>query len=244
MDEEFLRTGIQGLDALLGARGIPKGSAIVLIGGPGCGKTLLSLQICKNLAAQGKKCLFWSLNENEEKIRSYARNFGWEIDESRLVIKKGNTYALAKEVENIFLHKRGIVPYSGEGMEGFFSMLKRIMPDFFVLDSLTAISSIFTGEKQMYRVYLEELFQFLTEHKITSILICEEAKETESAGARVEEFLADGVITLYNIRKGSARARGIEVLKFRGIKHERKTVSMEITDEGIVIYPQQELLEI
>lgn len=244
MDEEFIKTGIDGLDKLLGAKGIPKGSSIVLIGGPGCGKTLLSLQICKNLAAQGKKCMLLSLNETEEKIKGYLKNFGWEVDERNLVIKKGYTYALAKEIENIFLHKRGIVPYHTEETAGFFSTLKKVMPEFFVLDSLTAISSVFVGERQMYRVYLEELFKFLTEHKITSILICEEVKETEIPQAGVEEFLADAVITLYNIRKGSARARGIEILKFRGIKHERKIVSMEITENGIVIYPQQELLEI
>lgn len=243
MDEEFLKTGIEGLDRLLGSKGFPKGSAVVLIGGPGSGKTLLSLQICKNLVKQGKKCLFWSLNETEEKIKSYLKNFGWDVGEN-LVIKKGDTYAVSKEIENIFLNKRGIVPYTSGTAKGFFDMLKSVSPDFFVLDSLTAISSIFIGEKQMYRVYLEELFKVLVENKITSILICEEVKETEAYQARVEEFLADGVITLYNIRKGSARARGIEILKFRGLKHERKIVSMEITDEGIIIYPEQELLEL
>ena len=238
-----MRTGIEGLDRLLGCKGLPKGSTVVLIGGPGCGKTLLSLQICKNLAGEGKKCLFWSLNETEEKIKSYLKNFGWEIGEN-FVIKKGDTYAVSKEIENIFLNKRGIVPYTSGTVKGFFETLRSISPDFFVLDSLTAISSIFIGEKQMYRVYLEELFKTLVNNKITSILICEEVKETEMYQARVEEFLADGVITLYNIRKGSARARGIEIFKFRGLKHERKIVSMEITDDGIVIYPEQELLEL
>lgn len=242
MEEEFIKTGIEGLDKLLGSKGIPKGSTIVLIGGPGCGKTLLTLQICKNLSQRGKKCLYWSLNETEEKIMSYFKNFNWQIGEN-FTVKKGNTYALSKEIENIFLNKRGIVPYTTGTAKGFFDMLNSTKPDFFVLDSLTAISSIFEGEKQMYRVYLEELFTTLVKNKITSILICEEVKETEKYQARVEEFLADGVIILYNIRKGSVRSRGIEIFKLRGIKHERKIVSMEITDEGIVIYPDQELLE-
>ncbi len=241
METEFLKTGIEGFDTLLGEQGIPKGSAIVLMGGPGSGKTLFSLQICKNLAELNKKCLFWSLNEDEEKLKSYFSQFGWNIPEN-LAFIKGDTYAIAKEVESIFLHKRGVVPYTTP-QAGFFDLLKSQTPEFFVLDSLTAISSIFASEKQMYRVYLEELFNFLRKKKITSILICEEVKDIEKYEARVEEFLADAIIILYNIRKGSTRARGIEIFKFRGIKHERKIVSMEITDYGIVIYPQQELLE-
>lgn len=58
MEEEFLKTGIEGLDKLLGSKGLPKGSVVVLIGGPGTGKTLLSLQICKNLVNQGKNVFF------------------------------------------------------------------------------------------------------------------------------------------------------------------------------------------
>jgi circadian clock protein KaiC len=186
MNEEFIKTGVPGFDELLGNMGIPKGFSVVFIGGPGCGKTLLSLQICNNLSQQGKKCLFWSLNETEERIKMYMKQFGWDINEN-LIIRRGETYTLAKEVESIFLNKRGVLPYKSPE-ESFFGELKKIAPDFFVLDSLTAISSIFIGEKQMYRVYLEELFKVLNSMKITSILICEEVKGIEGYEARVEEF--------------------------------------------------------
>ena len=59
----------------------------------------------------------------------------------------------------------------------------------------------------------------------------------------MEEFLADGVIVLYNIKKGNIRENAIEVLKMRGADHEKKIVAMQITDNGIVVYPEQELFE-
>lgn len=240
--EEYLRTGVPGFDELLGNRGIPKGAVVALLGGPGCGKTLLALQICKNLSEQGKKCLYWSLNEDEERIKWYMETRGWRINEN-LIVKRGDTYGIAKEVESVFLNKRGMVPYKALE-ESFFRKLKEISPEFFVLDSLTAVSSIFINERHMYRIYLEELFRTLNENGITSFLICEETKGVEGCASGVEEFLADGVVILYNVRKGSVRARGIEVFKFRGLKHERKIVGMEITEDGIVVYPEQELLEI
>lgn len=57
----------------------------------------------------------------------------------------------------------------------------------------------------------------------------------------VEEFLADGVIVLYHFKQGNVRENGIEVLKLRGAKHQKKIVALQITDEGIVVYPEQEL---
>jgi KaiC/GvpD/RAD55 family RecA-like ATPase len=58
----------------------------------------------------------------------------------------------------------------------------------------------------------------------------------------VEEFLADGVVVLYNIRKGDIRENAIEVLKLRGAKHLKKIVAMQIVDgEGIAVYPEQEV---
>ena len=128
--------------------------------------------------------------------------------------------------------------------KGFFQTIREIMPDFFILDSLTALSTILVADQRTYRVYLEELFKLLNENKITSILICEEIKDIASYKASIEEFLADGIIVMYNISRGGIRTRAIEVLKFRGLKHERKIVSMEITDDGIIIYPQQQILEI
>ncbi len=58
----------------------------------------------------------------------------------------------------------------------------------------------------------------------------------------MEEFLADGVVVLYNIQKGDIRENAIEVLKLRGAKHLKKIVAMQIVDDkGIVVYPEQEV---
>jgi KaiC/GvpD/RAD55 family RecA-like ATPase len=57
----------------------------------------------------------------------------------------------------------------------------------------------------------------------------------------VEEFLADGVIVIYNIRRQNTRENAIEILKMRGEKHQKKIVAMSITDNGIVVYPNKEI---
>jgi KaiC/GvpD/RAD55 family RecA-like ATPase len=81
--------------------------------------------------------------------------------------------------------------------------------------------------------------------KVNTFLISETSEEPEVYSPMgVEEFLADGVIVLYNIRKGNTRENGIEVLKMRGAKHEKKIAAMQITDNGIEVYPDQEVFGI
>jgi len=57
----------------------------------------------------------------------------------------------------------------------------------------------------------------------------------------VEEFLADGVIVVYAIKRGNIRESAIEVLKLRGAKHKKKIVAIQINDNGIEVYPEQEV---
>jgi len=57
----------------------------------------------------------------------------------------------------------------------------------------------------------------------------------------VEEFLADGVVVLYNIKRGNIRERAIEILKLRGAEHQKRIVAFEVTREGVIVYPEQEV---
>ena len=56
---ERIATGIKGFDALVQG-GLPKGSASLVAGAPGTGKTIFCLQALFNNALAGKNCLFFS----------------------------------------------------------------------------------------------------------------------------------------------------------------------------------------
>ena len=85
-------------------------------------------------------------------------------------------------------------------------------PDIVIVDSLTAIASVFIENTGNYRIYVEQLFRYFQKLGITSFLITEtEQMPTRFSPTGVEEFLADGVIVLYNVRRGNIREHGIEV---------------------------------
>src|SRR3972149_9111713 len=85
-ERPYIKTGIKGFDTLF-EHGIRKGSAVLLAGGAGSGKTLLGRQILCNAASEGRKALYMTFEESEERLREHADDFGWDV---RGLEKKGH----------------------------------------------------------------------------------------------------------------------------------------------------------
>lgn len=249
-NKEYIKTGIPGFDKLF-KHGIPKGSIVLIAGGTGSGKTNFCLQLLANHAAQGNKCYFMGFEESEERLIEHMEDFDWNpkdlIKSGNLKIKRFLTSEIyyydkksgsdiqammTKEVDPLLME---LEPLTIDEDAGF-------KPDVIVLDSLTAVSSTFSGKDQSYRFYVERLFRFFEKIGSTTFLITETQQIPEIfSPTGVEEFLADGVIVFYNFRRENIRETAIEVLKMRGEKHQKKIVAMKITEKGIKIYPEQEV---
>ena len=91
--EEFVKTGIVGFDALLD-QGIPLGTSVLVAGGTGTGKTIFCLQTLFNAAKNGKKCLYLSFEESEQRLKKHLDDFKWEW---RGLEKKGLLKIVRKE---------------------------------------------------------------------------------------------------------------------------------------------------
>jgi circadian clock protein KaiC len=239
----FFRTGIEGLDGLF-KEGIPANSSVLVAGGAGSGKTLMSLQLLYNAAKAGKKCFYMSFEESEERLKRHMKNFGWDLGEKsgNLLIQRFNLFDIIRSIDALMAKQSGDLLIDVEPI----ILPKNFKPDIIVVDSLTAIASAFDGKGETYRLYINQLFRFFEDQKITSFLISETDQNPKTySHTGVEEFLADGVVVLYNIRSGNVRERGLEVLKMRGTSHEKKIVAMQIVDgKGVEIFPGQEVFSI
>lgn len=76
---ERVKTGIPGFDDLIEG-GIPKGFNVLVLGQPGTGKTIFGLQYIINGAMNGENGIYISLDSPNERVKSQARQFGWDID--------------------------------------------------------------------------------------------------------------------------------------------------------------------
>ena len=240
--DPILKTHIAGFDSLFEAGGIPRGNTVLVAGGPGTGKSTICRQICYNMISKGKNCMYVSFEENADKIKMSMNKFGWDI---RKYIE--NDQFLIQQINplDILRMKFGSLGGSGSATEVSTRIKPLVIPkDFYpeiiVVDSLTAIISVSVTKDKNYRVYLQQMFDFFEESGATSFLITEtDPIPTRFSESGIEEFLADGIIVLYNLKNKNGRENAIEVLKMRNMKHEKRMVSMQITENGIEIFPDR-----
>ena len=243
--ENVLKTEISGLDELFLDGGMPKGSSVLVAGGPGTGKSILCRHICYNLVSKGKKCMYVSFEESKDRIVKSMGNFGWDV---KKFIEKGDFLIQKINPLDILRMKFGSVGGSGSAAELSLKIKplvipKDFQPDVIAVDSLSAIIAASVTKDKNYRVYLQQLFSFFEETGATSLLITEtDPIPTRYSETGIEEFLADGIIVLYNIQKKDVRENAIEVLKMRYGKHQKKMVLMTITDRGIRVHPDKRVI--
>ncbi len=243
--EGVLKTEVSGFDELFAGGGIPKGNSVLIAGGPGTGKSILCRQICFNLVSKGKKCMYVSFEESKERIAKSMENFGWDV---RKFIENGDLLIQKINPLDILRMKFGSIGGSGSAAELSYKIKPLVIPkdfhpDVITVDSLSAIIEASVTKDKNYRVYLQQLFSFFEETGATSFLITEtDPIPTHFSETGIEEFLADGIIVLYNYQKEDFRENAIEILKMRYGKHQKKIVLMEITDNGIIIHPEKRVL--
>jgi circadian clock protein KaiC len=248
---KWLFTGISGFDDLL-VKGIPKGSNIIVAGGPGSGKTIFCLQTIYNKALEGKDCVFLSMEERPERLQNHLLEFGFKIKEihrdkneiilkvngkGRILLKRLQPIKLARSIEALLEKASGTLPIDIDLVLDFFP------EDFDVclltLDSISAIETAFSGTRRQYRIYIEQLFRYFEHLNITTFMITESTNAPHQfSNTGVEEFLADGIFVFYNFQGVKKRTRGAEIYKLRGAAHSQKIVPMEITSKGIMINPE------
>jgi circadian clock protein KaiC len=247
--KEFLRTGIPGFDSLFPRQGgIPSGAAVLIEGGPGSGKTIFCLHTMHNLCKQGKKCLYMSFEEPEEKLIEHMENFGWPAGEyvkkGLLKVRRFDAIDVSRSIEALLsaAKKELLIEVNPVFFPTDFD------PEFVTIDSLTSIASAFSGEDNRFRIYMEQLFRYLENRKITNFLIREVSSPSHVGGNFQEEgaavsFLSDGIVVIYNVIYDTGkRGAAIEVLKMRGVEFEKKMVEFKIIDKkGMVITPNKVL---
>ena len=241
--EEFMNVGLPGFDSLFEkGYGIPTGGSVLIEGGPGSGKTVFCLTTVASMCRRGKKCLYMSFEEPEDRLLDHMRNFKWDVDsflkKDLLRVKRFDAIDVSRSVEALLSAAKKELLIEVDPV----LFPEDFKPDFVVIDSLTSIASAFSGHESRFRIYMEQLFRYLEKNKITNFLIREVSTPTHIGSTFKEEgeavsFLSDGIVVIYNVIYDSGlRSAALEILKMRGSYFKKKIVEMKIVNKkGAVI---------
>ena len=168
---ERIQTGIAEMDRVLGG-GIVGGSAILVGGDPGIGKSTLLLQVLEKLAERGLKVLYVSGEESARQIKLRGRRLG---------AASGNLMVLIEvELDNIL------------------GRIQEIAPAVAVIDSIQtvyspALSSA-AGSVGQVREASARLILFAKKTGIPIFLVGHVTKDGSIAGPKVLEHMVDTVL--------------------------------------------------
>src|SRR3989344_5988731 len=98
--KQRLLTGFSELDTVLGG-GIVKGSAILLAGDPGIGKSTLLLQIGLKMATAKEKVLYISAEESEEQIKLRADRISSKKNSNLFIVSSTNTDLVCEAIQKL-----------------------------------------------------------------------------------------------------------------------------------------------
>jgi circadian clock protein KaiC len=217
-----LPTGIAGMDELMGG-GIPIGDTTLVLGPPGAGKTITSVNFIAEGLAGNERCLYISFQDTADQLIGMARIFGWDFDAAR----ESDRLAISHvPMGSLDLDVLGAV-VRGELASGGAARV--------VIDSLAEM--VFAGrESDRFPAYLRSLAGLIRAAG-ASLLI---TSETTSLGPSKEPqgglmFVFHNVIQLRYLEHRSQVSRAVNIVKMRNSAHNTAVHLCQITKAGMKV---------
>ena len=207
-EKDRVTTGYAELDRVLGG-GVVAGSLVLVGGDPGIGKSTLLLQVCRNLAAVGRKVLYISGEESLKQIKLRANRIGTVTGEL-LFLCETSLDVIAETIEEV-------------------------KPDIVIIDSIQTMFreevASAPGSVSQVRESTNLLMQIAKGGGITIFIVGHVTKEGVVAGPRVLEHMVDTVLYFEGDRHASYRI-------LRGVKNRFGSTNeigvFEMREQGLV----------
>lgn len=207
-EEDRISTGIGELDRVLGG-GIVTGSLTLVGGDPGIGKSTLLLQMCRLLAADGRRVLYISGEESLKQIKMRASRIG-QFNDNLLLLCETNLDVVEE-------------------------VIRRQLPHVVIIDSIQTMYSeavsAAPGSVSQVREATGLLLRLAKGLGVAVFIVGHVTKEGTVAGPRVLEHMVDTVLYFEGDRYASYRI-------LRGVKNRFGSTNeigvFEMRQEGLI----------
>jgi len=215
-------SGIKELDEMLDNKGFYRGTAVLISGSAGSGKTSIAAQYAASVCKGGKKAIYFSFEESEDQLLRNMRSIGLGL---KKWVNKGDLK---------FVSNRG----SGYGLEAHLVLAHKVIdefkPDAVIMDPINTLLE--SGTLDEAKAMLARLLDFIKNKGVTLLMtdlaIRGEISEATEIGI---SSLCDVWIKLNMSVEGRTKQRLLNILKARGMKHSHEVRNLMISDKGLSI---------
>ncbi len=205
-----IATGIEGFDALSGG-GLPRNRTTLVMGGPGSGKTVFSLQTLVNAAHQRHQAgIIVAFEERGREVMANAATFDWDLP----ALVENQLYILDA-------HLSPTVVQSGEfDLSGILAILKAkkeaMNAGWIVFDGidvlLTLLRDPLVEMREIYRIR-----DWLADNALTAIVTAKmDSQTSEVVNYGFMQFMMDCVIRFDRRLEYGVPAHRLQITKYRG----------------------------
>ncbi|MCS7139872.1 MAG: KaiC domain-containing protein [Candidatus Nezhaarchaeota archaeon] len=240
MPIERVESGITGLDQLLNG-GIPKRNVVLLSGGPGTGKTIFGQQFLYHGLLKKDPGVLVVLEEHPVQVRINMAQFGWDVRRYEADGLFAIVDAFTAGIGEAAKHEKYVVR-TIDDVQALIEVLKKAIRDLgakrVVIDS---VSTLYMTKPSIARGVMMLLKRALSGLGCTSILVSQVSVTERGFGGPGVEHVADGIIRLDLDEIDGRLYRSLLVYKMRGTAHSMARHPFDITDKGIIVYPDKTL---
>lgn len=216
---ERISSGVARLDSMLGGKGYLKGSAVLVSGMVGTGKSSLAANFVDAGCRRGRKSLYFAFEEAPGQIIRNMRSIGVDLEPWA---QKG-------------LLKFHAARVSEQGLERHLLLMQReinkFKPQLVVVDAVTDFTSL--GGTLEVRQMVLRILDFLKTKEITSLCTSmDERADLENSGIGLSSAF-DTWIHLTNLQGNQERNRTLVIVKSRGMAHSNQVREFVLSDKGI-----------
>ncbi|MFC1584778.1 RAD55 family ATPase [Fibrobacterota bacterium] len=218
-------TGCKELDIMLNG-GLLTGSANLLEGAAGTGKSTLGVQFLMDGMKQGENGLVITFEEFPEQYYDYAMELGWDLRDMESKGLLDIIFTTPDEFMNLIYEEDNRLTQIIEEKS-----VKRAL-----VDSVTNLEKLARDLGELREIETD-LVNYFKREEITTILL----KENSSilGGWNISKnkipFIVDSYIILRYLELESQIKRGLMVLKMRGSNHTKEIRQYEIGKNGVSI---------
>ena len=217
---EYVPTGIERLDNMLGGNGFYKGSSVLVTGASGTGKSSVGAQFAENICKSGKKCLIFAFEESPKQIIRNMRSIGIDlqpwVDKGLLKFHATRPTLYGLETHLVTIHK----------------VVNDFEPDVVVIDPISNLITV--GSPDEVKSMLTRLIDFLKSKQITTLSNALTVMGQIETDIGVSSLM-DTWIDLKSVVTNGERNRTIDIVKTRGMYHSNQLREFKLTNEGIDI---------